>query len=73
MKRKIYDDTIKSVLPHLQLIRNDLHIGKYFACIYDEDWYIGVITEYSVKNKDVYIKFINQNNLLLNMATESKK
>ena len=55
---KLYDDTTKSVLPHLQLIENDLYPGKYVACIYDQDWFIGVITERSNKNKDVYIKFM---------------
>ena len=34
---KLYDDTTKSVLPHLQLIENDLYRGKYAACIYDQD------------------------------------
>ena len=34
---KLYDDTTKSVLPHLQLIENDLYPGKYVACIYDQD------------------------------------
>ena len=43
---KLYDDTTKSVLPHLQLIENDLYPGKY------------VITEHSNENKDVYIKFM---------------
>ena len=62
---KLYDDTTKSVLPHLQLIENDLYPGKYVACIYDQDWYIGVITKCSNENKDVYIKFIKQNNLVL--------
>ena len=62
---KLYDDTTKSVLPHLQLIENDLYPGKYVACIYDQNWYIGVITERSNKNKDVYIKFMKQNNLVL--------
>ena len=31
---KLYDDTNKLVLPHLQLIENDLYRGKYVACIY---------------------------------------
>ena len=62
---KLYDDTTKSVLTHLQLIENNLYLGKYVACIYDQDWYIGVITEHSNENKDVYIKFMKQNNLVL--------
>ena len=53
---KLYDNTTKSDLPHLQLIENDLYPGKYVACIYDQDWYIGVITKHSNENKDVYIK-----------------
>ena len=55
---KLYDDTTKSVLTQLLLIENDLYPGKYVACIYDQDWYIGVITEHSNENKDVYIKFM---------------
>ena len=35
---KLYDDTTKSVSPHLQLIENDLYPEKYVACIYDQDW-----------------------------------
>ena len=61
----LYDDTNKLVLPHLQLIENDLYPGKYIACIYDQDWYNGVITERSNENKNVYIKFMKQNNLVL--------
>ena len=55
---KLYDDTTKSVLPHLQLIENDLYPEKYVACIYDQDCHIGVITKRSNENKDVYIKFM---------------
>ena len=62
---KLYDDTTKSVLPHLQLIENDLYPGKCVACIYDQDWYIGVITERSNENKDVCVKFMKRNNLVL--------
>ena len=49
----------------MQLIENDLYPGKYVACIYDQDWYIGVITKCSNENKDVYIKSMKQNNLIL--------
>ena len=59
---KLYDDSTKSVLHHLQLIENDLYPGKYVACIYDQDWYIGVITKCSNENKDVYIKSMKQKN-----------
>ena len=62
---KLYIDTTKSVLPHLQLIENDLYPGKYAACICDQDWHIGVITKRSNENKDVYIKFMKRNNLIL--------
>ena len=58
LKLKLYDDTIKSVLSHLQLIENNLHLGKYVACICNQDWYIGVITECSDENKVVYIQFM---------------
>ena len=68
MRKKLngaHDDTIKSVLPHLKLIENDLHPKKYVACINDQNWYIGAITEYFDVNKDVYIKFMKQNYLFL--------
>ena len=51
---KLYDDTTKLVLPHLQLIENNLYPGKYVACIYDQDWYIGVITERSIWNEIIW-------------------
>ena len=45
-KSFVYDDTAKLVLPHLQLFKNNLHAGKYVACIY---LYSGAITEQSCK------------------------
>ena len=58
---KLYDDTTKSVLLHLQLIENDLYPGKYIACIYDQDWCIDILTEHSNENKGVYIKVMKRN------------
>ena len=48
---KLYDDTTKLVLLHLQFIANDLYPRKYVACIYDQDWYIDVITIVQMKTK----------------------
>ena len=42
---KLYDDTVKSVLPQFYLIENDLHPGKYVPCIYNQNRHIGAITE----------------------------
>ena len=34
--------------------------GKYVACKYDQDWYIGMITERSDRNNDVFVKFMKR-------------
>ena len=34
--------------------------GKYVACMYDQDWYIGYIEERSDEHRDVFIKFMKR-------------
>ena len=39
--------------------------GIYIACIYDEEWYVGLITETSEECRDVYVKFMKRFNELM--------
>ena len=41
---KLYDDTNETSI-HSTYIENDLQQGKYAACMYDSDWYIGAISD----------------------------
>ena len=34
--------------------------GKYVACIYDQQWHIGIIIERCEEENDVYVKFMKQ-------------
>ena len=34
--------------------------GAYLACIYDSKWYIGMVLDLSVENKDIQVKFMHQ-------------
>ena len=39
---------------------NDYQPGKYIACMYDQDWYIGMIVDRSDENSDVLVKFMRR-------------
>ena len=39
--------------------------GIYIACIYDEEWYIGIIVEKSEEYKDIYVKFMRRFNTVM--------
>lgn len=39
---------------------DDFQPGKYIACMYDQEWYIGNIVERSEENNDVYVKFMKR-------------
>ena len=40
---------------------HDYHPGMYVACVYDKEWFLGVIVEVSIANEAVMIKFMNEN------------
>ena len=62
---KLYnDDNVTSIQSHEQLHQN-LQSGKYAACLYPRDWYIGAVIERSDQKKDAYIKFMKRNHLVL--------
>ena len=46
--------------------------GKYVACFYDGNWYIGTILECSYENQDCSIKFMKRNNLNLHWISDSR-
>ena len=37
-----------------------VEVGKYVACMYDEDWYIGVVEARSEEQQDKFIKFMQK-------------
>jgi hypothetical protein len=39
---------------------NDYQPGRYIACIYDNEWYIGTIVERSEEQNDVFVKFMKR-------------
>ena len=41
-------------------VSNDYQPGKYIACVYDKDWFIGHIDERSDENNDVVCKTHDQ-------------
>ena len=45
--------------------------GKYVACFYDGDWYVGIILECSDENQDCNIKFMKKNNLNLHWISDT--
>ena len=46
--------------------------GKYVACFYYGNWFIGTILECSHENQDCNIKFITRNNLNLHWISGSR-
>lgn len=47
--------------------------GKYIACIYDEDWFIGNIVERSEEHGDVYVKFMRRKNNILSWPSDREQ
>jgi len=47
--------------------------GRYIACIYDGQWYIGNIVERSDTNSDILVKFMKRSGLNLSWPPESRK
>ena len=37
---------------------NLLNPGQYIACVYDGNWWLGLVLEYSEENQDYHIKFM---------------
>ena len=71
-KVKLYnDDNVTSIRSHEQLHQN-LHPGKYVACLYHWVWYIDAVIERLDQNKDayLYIKFMKQNHLVSTLPQE---
>ena len=40
--------------------KHNCHPGMYLACVYDNEWYIGIVREISEDSDDVFIKFMKQ-------------
>ena len=44
----------------VSLQQNKFQPGKYVACIYDREWYVGTIAEYSEEHGDIYVDFMKR-------------
>ena len=42
---------------------NDVSAGSFYACMYDKDWFIGVVKYVSKEHNDVMVKFMHPKNL----------
>ena len=49
----------------LQNVYSQYNLGRYVACFYDGNWYIGIILECYYENQDCSIKFMKINILNL--------
>jgi hypothetical protein len=47
--------------------------GRYIACLYDGQWYVGNIVERSDTNHDILVKFMKRNGINLSWPPESRK
>ena len=67
--RQVSLDLIFTLIEYKKFGKSTLHEsfvpGKYFACIYDEKWYLVLIRECSHENQDVRGQFTKQNGLIL--------
>lgn len=43
-----------------QIVANECQPGCYIACTYDNEWYIGMVTERSDEENDVFVKFMKR-------------
>ena len=39
---------------------NDIIPDQYYACMYDNDWYIGIANDHSFEYQDVHFKFLKK-------------
>ena len=73
--KRISSDTIHNIYKFknstLSLKSETIHQpGKYIACFYDRDWYIGLILECSFQDKDVKVKFMQRKELNLQWTND---
>ena len=52
---------------------NEFQAGKYVACIYDSDWYLGSIKDRSDEHSDVLVSFMKRSKCNTLMASNIKK
>ena len=45
--------------------------GKYIACYYDDDWYVGLILECSMQHEDFNVKFMHRRGVNLQWANDT--
>lgn len=61
----LFEENLESILSQPQINEDCLQAGQYVACLHDNHWDIGAITQRSNINKDLYIKFIRRNQHIL--------
>ncbi len=51
-----------------------LQPGKYVACLYDRDWHVGCVLEFSDEHQDINVDFMKRSRTgLLNWPSESRR
>ena len=43
-----------------EILINDIKVGNYYACIYDNEWCICIATDISFEKQDVHFRFMNK-------------
>jgi len=52
---------------------NKYQPGKYIACMYDSDWYIGNISERSEEQSDILVRFMKRSDLTLSWPPDTHR
>ena len=75
--RRVSSEDIFSVVQFKKIAEmssnNQFTPGKYIACVYDDEWYIALIHEYSHENCDVRVQFMKTSGLFLYWFEEDSK
>ena len=61
----LFKENLESIFSQPRINEDCLQPGQYVACLYDNHWYIGAITQRSDINKDLYIKIMRRNQQIL--------
>ena len=55
-----YHSTFQSGKMKTRISLNNIMSGQYYACMYDDNWYVGIANDHSFKYQDVCFKFLEK-------------
>ena len=63
MKRCSEDEnySLKHNLLSKYYVPVDIKVSDYVACVYDNNWWIGIACEVDEENNDIFVRFMNPN------------